>query len=58
MAYRYRDDVHHAGMALGGWLAGELYDRTQSYFAAFIMALGFNALNAGIAITLLRRQRA
>lgn len=45
------------GMALGGWLAGELYDRTQSYFAAFIMALGFNALNAGIAITLLRRQR-
>ena len=43
------------GMALGGWMAGMLYDLTGSYDAAFINAIGFNILNMVIAAGLLRR---
>ena len=31
-----------AGMALGGWMAGALYDLTGSYTASFINAIAFN----------------
>ncbi|MBL6952140.1 MAG: MFS transporter [Alphaproteobacteria bacterium] len=45
------------GMALGGWLAGLLYDLTGSYRLAFINAVAFNVLNMVIAGILLRRSR-
>ena len=45
------------GMALGGWLAGLLYDLTGSYRMAFVNAVGFNLLNMAIAGMLLRRSR-
>src|SRR5262249_12133307 len=33
------------GMALGGWLAGHIYDRMLSYQPAFITGLYFNIAN-------------
>jgi MFS family permease len=45
-----------AGMALGGWLSGVIYDLTGSYRAAFLNGFGWNLLNAAIAIWLLRRE--
>ena len=45
------------GMALGGWLAGLLYDLTGSYRLAFINAVAFNVVNMVIAGILLRRSR-
>ncbi|MCB1804253.1 MAG: MFS transporter [Candidatus Competibacteraceae bacterium] len=45
------------GMALGGWMAGALYDLTGSYQAAFINAIGFNIMNMVIAAWLLQRFR-
>ena len=47
-----------AGMALGGWMAGALYDLTGSYTASFINAIAFNVLNMAIVLVLVRRQRA
>ena len=47
-----------AGMALGGWMAGALYDLTGSYTASFINAVAFNVVNAAIVIFLARRHRA
>ncbi|WP_296378784.1 MFS transporter [Reyranella sp.] len=44
------------GMALGGWMGGELFDRTGSYQAAFINGIAWNVLNAVIAWWLLSRQ--
>jgi MFS family permease len=38
------------GMALGGWMAGILYDITGSYTVSFINAIAFNAMNFGIAV--------
>lgn len=46
------------GMALGAWVAGEIYDRTGAYTMAFVTALAFNAMNALIAIILVRRAAA
>jgi MFS family permease len=43
------------GMALGGWMAGVLYDLTGSYDAAYINAIVFNIANIAIAFVLLRR---
>jgi MFS family permease len=43
------------GMALGGWMSGEIFDLTGSYRAAFANGVAFNAVNAGIALWLLRR---
>jgi hypothetical protein len=34
-----------AGMAVGGWLGGAIFDATLSYRMAFEAALGFNLLN-------------
>jgi predicted MFS family arabinose efflux permease len=44
------------GMALGGWMGGELFDRTGSYFAAFLNGIAWNVLNGAIAWWLLMRQ--
>jgi MFS family permease len=45
------------GMALGGWMSGEIYDLTGSYRAAFINGILWNLLNLGIALWLLRQPR-
>ena len=41
------------GMALGGWISGEIYDLTGSYKAAFLNGIAWNLLNMSIAIWLL-----
>jgi len=45
------------GMALGGWLAGALYDYFGSYTSAFAAGIGANALNLILIGTLLARLR-
>jgi MFS family permease len=44
-----------AGMALGGWLSGVMFDLTGSYRAAVLNGLGWNALNVAIVAWLMRR---
>lgn len=46
-----------SGMALGGWMAGEIFDYTGSYRAAFINGIGWNLLNVSIALWLLFNRR-
>ena len=46
------------GMALGGWLAGLLYDHFGYYAPAFATGIGANILNVLIVGTLVFRQRA
>ena len=41
------------GMALGGWMSGEIYDYTGSYTAAFLNGVAWNVLNLGIALWIL-----
>ncbi len=41
------------GMALGGWLSGEIYDLTGSYRMAFLNGIAWNLLNLAIAFWLL-----
>lgn len=45
------------GMALGGWMAGALYDLTGAYDAAFLNGIAWNALNLFIVSMLLIRAR-
>ena len=45
------------GMALGGWLAGALYDFFGSYAPAFATGVGANAINLLLIGTLLARRR-
>ena len=45
------------GMALGGWLSGEIFDLTGSYQAAFLHGIAWNLLNLGIAFWLLMGRR-
>lgn len=45
------------GMALGGWLSGEIYDYTGNYTAAFLHGAAWNVLNLAIAVWLLGRKR-
>ena len=33
------------GMALGGWISGEIFDLTQSYYLAFVNGILWNLLN-------------
>jgi MFS family permease len=44
-----------AGMALGGWMSGAIFDHAHSYQAAFLNGFLWNLLNMGIALWLLRR---
>ncbi|PJG52033.1 MFS transporter [Bradyrhizobium forestalis] len=46
-----------AGMALGGWMAGAIYDWTGSYASALINGIAWNIANMAIAAWLLERQR-
>ncbi len=45
------------GMALGGWLSGQIYDWSGSYQLAFINGIAWNALNIAIILWLLSRSR-
>jgi MFS family permease len=42
-----------AGMAIGGWMSGWIYDITGSYAAAFLNGIAWNLLNMAIAFMLL-----
>jgi MFS family permease len=44
-----------AGMAIGGWMSGAIFDATLSYRAAFLNGFGWNLLNMAIAGWLLWR---
>jgi len=44
-----------AGMALGGWISGAIYDLTLSYQAAFLNGFAWNLLNLAIAGWLLAK---
>ena len=46
-----------AGMALGGWLAGLIYDWTGSYTAALVNGIAWNLTNMAIAFWLMQRMR-
>jgi MFS family permease len=46
-----------AGMALGGWVSGWIFDATGSYRAAFLNGIAWNALNIAIMLGLLWRTR-
>jgi MFS family permease len=41
------------GMAVGGWMSGEIFDLTGSYQAAFMNGIAWNLLNMSIAFWLL-----
>jgi len=45
------------GMALGGWMSGEIFDLSGSYRAAFVNGIAWNALNIGIVLFLLGRAK-
>ncbi len=45
------------GMALGGWLSGEIYDYTGNYTAAFLNGAAWNLLNLAIAFWLVGRRK-
>jgi len=46
-----------AGMALGSWMSGAIFDLTGSYWQAFANGLAWNLLNIAIALLLLLRRR-
>ena len=46
-----------AGMALGGWMSGKVFDLTGSYSAAFLNGIAWNLLNMTIVLWLLSRAR-
>jgi MFS family permease len=47
-----------AGMALGGWLTGFIFDLTGSYQSAFVHGIAWNVLNIAIAFLLIVRRPA
>jgi MFS family permease len=46
------------GMAVGGWLAGVMYDQFGFYAAAFAAGIAFNLLNIATIFPLVLRERA
>jgi hypothetical protein len=42
-----------AGMPIGGWMSGAIYDPTGSYRAAFLNGIAWNLINMSIASWLL-----
>jgi MFS family permease len=46
-----------SGMAIGGWIAGALYDRFGTYMLAFAAGVGANAINLAIVGALVLHQR-
>jgi MFS family permease len=46
------------GMALGGWLAGYIYDQVGAYGPAFVVGVAFNVGNIAIIWLLATRRRA
>ena len=44
-----------AGMALGGWMSGEIFDMFHSYGPAFMNGIAWNLVNMSIAAFLLVR---
>jgi MFS family permease len=46
-----------AGMAVGGWSSGLIYDWTGSYAAAFLNGIAWNVLNASVMVAILLRTR-
>jgi MFS family permease len=46
-----------AGMAIGGWMSGYIYDLTGSYAAAFINGIGWNLVNIGAMLLVLYKSR-
>ena len=46
-----------AGMALGGWMSGAIFDATGTYQWAIVNGIAWNMLNLGIAVWLLLRAR-
>ncbi|MCT7375776.1 MFS transporter [Chelativorans salis] len=45
-----------AGMALGGWMSGWIYDLTGSYQAAFLNGIAWNLLNISVILLILTRR--
>jgi MFS family permease len=45
------------GMAIGGWMSGEIFDLTGSYRAAFLNGIAWNLVNMAIAFWLLMGRR-
>ena len=45
-----------AGMALGGWMSGVIFDLTASYWQAFANGVAWNVINALIILFLLMRR--
>ena len=45
------------GMALGGWLGGQIFDLTGSYRNAFLVGVAFNLGNLALVAALIHRQR-
>ena len=45
------------GMALGGWMTGEIFDHTGSYHLAFANGIGWNVMNGAIVAFLVWRAR-
>jgi MFS family permease len=43
------------GMALGGWMSGEIFDRTGSYTWAFVNGVAWNVLNLAVILVILLR---
>jgi len=43
------------GMALGGWMSGQIFDLTGSYQAAFLNGIAFNVINMAVALWLLKK---